>query len=67
MAMNKLTENFIWGGQVGKNKSHLSTLSNISMLKSCGGRGLLDLKSFGRALLCKTRGEASLKMVHGEL
>lgn len=54
MAMNKLTTNFIWGGQAGKKKFHLSALSNISMPKSYGGWGLLDLKSFGRALLCKT-------------
>lgn len=53
-SMNKLTENFIWGGQAGQKKYHLSTLSNISMLKCCRGWGLLDLRIFRRALLWKT-------------
>lgn len=52
--MNKLTANFIWGGQAGKRKFHLSKLSDISIPKSMGGWGLLDLQKFGKALLCKS-------------
>lgn len=52
--MNKLIANFIWGVQAGKKKFHLSSLSNTSKPKSFGGWGLLDLKSFGKALLCNS-------------
>lgn len=53
-SMNKLTANFIWGGQAGKRKFHLSKLSNISLPKNMGGWGVLDLRTFGKALLCRT-------------
>eukprot|EP00253_Pinus_taeda_P010699 PITA_10699 len=52
--MNKLTANFIWGGQSEKRKFHLSKLSDISLPKSLGGWGLLDLQTFEKALLCKS-------------
>lgn len=53
-SMNKLTTNFIWGRQAGKTKYHLSKMSYISLPKSRGGWGLLDLRNFEKALLCKT-------------
>lgn len=52
--MNRLTANLIWGGQHGKRKYHLSKLSFISTPKSHGGWGLLDMRSFGKALLYKS-------------
>lgn len=52
--MNKLTANFIWGGQTGKRKYRLSKLANISLPKSMGGWGLLDLRIFRKALLCRS-------------
>lgn len=50
-SMNSLSANFIWGGQADKRKFHLTKLANISLPKSMGGWGLLDMQSFGRALL----------------
>lgn len=52
--MNKIIANFIWGGQGKKRKYHLSKLSVILLPKNLGGWGLLDLRSFGKALLCKS-------------
>lgn len=52
--MNKLTTSFIWGDCAAEKKYHLSSLANLSKPKELGGWGLLDLKSFGKALLCRT-------------
>jgi len=51
--LNKITANFIWGGKSERSKFHLSKLENISLPKHLGGWGLMDLRSFGKALLCK--------------
>jgi len=52
-AMNKLTASFIWGDRAVGKKYHLSSLANLSKPKALGGWGLLDLKSFNKALLCR--------------
>eukprot|EP00253_Pinus_taeda_P017832 PITA_17832 len=52
--MNRLSTNFLWGGKSNQSKIHLSKLNKISMPKKIGGWGLLDMQSFGRALLCKS-------------
>lgn len=52
--MNKISANFIWGGNKTKGSYHLSALDKISRPKSAGGWGLLDLRTFGKALLCKS-------------
>lgn len=52
--MNKLTANFIWGGKSKQRKYYLSKLSDISLPNNYGGWGLLDLRTFGKALLCKS-------------
>lgn len=52
--MNRLMANFIWGGKSSRNKIHLVKLDKISLPKKMGGWGLLDMRTFGRALLCKT-------------
>lgn len=45
---------FHMGGRAEKHKYHLIKLSGISIPKSLGGWGLLSLRIFGRALLCKS-------------
>lgn len=52
--MKRLSENFLWGGNSSQSKIHLSKLEKISVPKKLGGWGLLDMRSFGRALLCKS-------------
>eukprot|EP00253_Pinus_taeda_P024795 PITA_24795 len=54
--------NQLVGSQAGRTKYHLSKLSNISLPKSMGGWGLLDMRTFGKALLCKSLWGA----IHGE-
>ena len=49
--MNRITSNFIWGNKAAKGKYHLTSLEQISKPKSSGGWGLLDLRTFGKALL----------------
>jgi len=52
--MNKTIANFIWGGKLELRKYHLTRMEKISMPKNSRGWGLLDLRSFGKALLCKS-------------
>jgi len=52
--MSRIMANFIWGGESEKRKYHLSKLSDISLPKKSGGWGLLDLSTFGKALICKS-------------
>lgn len=52
--MNSLTANFLWGGKSQQTKLHLVKMDSISKPKNLGGWGLLHLKSFGKALLCKS-------------
>eukprot|EP00253_Pinus_taeda_P009171 PITA_09171 len=61
-SMNRVTTNFIWGGQAERRKFHLSKLSSISLPKSMGGWGLLDMRTFGKALSYKSLWRA----IHGE-
>lgn len=66
--MDKITANFIRGGQAERRKFHLSKLSDISSPKSMGGWDLLNLRSFGKALICKSLwrcifGEGSWSMI----
>lgn len=59
--MDKITANFIWGGQAERRKFHLSKLSGIFSPKSMGGWGLLNLHSFGKALLVNRFGDVFLE------
>lgn len=52
--MNKITANFFWGGQITAEKISSSKMEKISKPKNSGGWGLLDLRSSGKALLCKS-------------
>lgn len=52
--MNKITANFIWGGKSEQRKYHLVKMDKLSKPKNSGGWGLLDLRSFWKALLCKS-------------
>eukprot|EP00253_Pinus_taeda_P017686 PITA_17686 len=52
--MNKISANFIWGGKSHQKKYHLSRMEKIASPKSLGGWGLLDLRIFDKALLCKS-------------
>jgi len=52
--LNRLMENFIWGGCREKRKYHLTSLRNITLPKELGGWGILDIRTFGKALLCKS-------------
>lgn len=52
--LNKITPNFIWGGNQEKGKYHLSKLFDISLPKKQGEWGILDLRTFGKVLLCKS-------------
>lgn len=52
--MNSLAANFLWGGQVIQSKFHLVKMASISKPKKAGGWGILDMRSFGKALLCKS-------------
>jgi len=51
--MNRLSTNFLWGKNSNQSKIHLSKLDKISVPKKLGGWGLLDMRTCGRALLCK--------------
>eukprot|EP00253_Pinus_taeda_P001784 PITA_01784 len=52
--MSRISANFIWGGKSNQRKFHLSKMENISLPKNLSGWGLLDLRNFGKALLCKS-------------
>jgi len=52
--MNRLAANFLWGGHAYQNKIHLVKMASISKPKRAGGWGLLDMRTFGKALLCKS-------------
>ena len=52
--LNKVTANFIWGEKSKQRKFHLSKMEIISLPKRLGGWGLMDLRDFGKALLCKS-------------
>jgi len=52
--LNNLMANFIWGGSKEKRKYHLTSLKNITFPKALGGWGIIDIRNFGRALLCKS-------------
>eukprot|EP00253_Pinus_taeda_P029607 PITA_29607 len=52
--MNTLAANFLWGGHAYQNKFHLVKMASISKPRRAGGWGLLDMRSFGKELLCKS-------------
>eukprot|EP00253_Pinus_taeda_P011741 PITA_11741 len=52
--MSSLAANFLWGGKAFQNKIHLVKMDSISKPKKAGGWGLLDMRIFRRALLCKS-------------
>jgi len=52
--LNRLMANFIWGGSKHKNKYHLSSLQKISLPKILGGWGIMNIRNFGKELLCKS-------------
>jgi len=53
-SMNRIIANFIWGAKADRNKFHLTKLGLLSMPKFLGGWGLMDIRTFGKALLCKS-------------
>lgn len=52
--MNSLAANFLWGGKSIQKKFHLVKLAKISKPRKLGEWGLLDMRSFGNVLLCKS-------------
>lgn len=52
--MNSLAANFLWGVSSYQSKIHWVKMDSITRPKKLGGWGLLHMKSFGKALLCKT-------------
>lgn len=52
--INSLIKIFLWSGNSHQAKIHLVKLESITMPKHMGGWGLPHLKSFGKALLCKS-------------
>jgi len=57
-SLNRMTANFIWGGNKEQNKYHLSKLYVLVQPKKMGGWGILDLTIFRKALLCKSMWKA---------
>lgn len=53
-SLNRMTTNFIWGGNKDKSKYYFSKLSNLTLPEKHGGWGIMDLQTFGMALLCKS-------------
>eukprot|EP00253_Pinus_taeda_P006246 PITA_06246 len=45
---------FLWGGTSGHIKFHLAKMKSLTLPKNQGGWGLLDMRSMGNALLCKS-------------
>lgn len=52
--LNSLMANFIWGGSKEKRKYPFTKLRNIMIPKDLGGWGIMDIRTFGKALLCKS-------------
>eukprot|EP00253_Pinus_taeda_P016842 PITA_16842 len=52
--MCSLAANFLWGGKSIQSKIHLVKMEDITRSRKEGGWGLLDLKVFGKALICKS-------------
>eukprot|EP00253_Pinus_taeda_P009348 PITA_09348 len=52
--MCSLAANFLWGGKSKQSKIHLVKLEDISRPRNEGSWGLLNLRSFGKALICKS-------------
>jgi len=52
--MKSYAANFLWGGKSGQTKIHLVKMKSLTIPKKMGGWGLLDMRSMGNALLCKT-------------
>jgi len=44
----------IWGGKAHQKKFHLTRMEKIATPRSLGGWGLLDMRTFGKALLCRS-------------
>jgi len=45
---------FLWGGKAQQSKINLVKMDSIARPRKYGGWGLINLKLFGKALLCKT-------------
>lgn len=52
--LNRLMATYIWGGNKDKTKFHLTKLENITLPKKIGRSGIMNLRLFGMALLCKS-------------
>lgn len=52
--MCSIVGNFLWGGKSFQSKINLVKMEIISRPKNIGGWGLLNMKIFGKALLCKS-------------
>lgn len=44
---------FLWGGRSYPSKIHLVKMATISKMKKAGGWGLINMRIFGKTLLCK--------------
>eukprot|EP00253_Pinus_taeda_P021735 PITA_21735 len=52
--MNSYAANYLWSGQSVQNKIHLVKMKSLMIPKKRGGWGLLDMRTMGNALLCKS-------------
>lgn len=52
--INQITAAFIWGNTSSHHKIHLAQMKHISIPKQQGGWGILDLRLFGCALICRS-------------
>ena len=52
--MCSIAGNFLWGGKSYQSKINLVKMESISRPKNIGGWGLINMKIFGKALLCKS-------------
>lgn len=52
--LNRITANFIWGGNQDHRRFHLTKLSHLTRPKKLGGYGIMNLHLFRNALLCKS-------------
>lgn len=52
--MKTFAANFLWGGKTYQSKFHLIKMDSIAKSKKLGGWGLLDMRTMGNSLLCKS-------------
>lgn len=52
--VQSIAANFLWGGHSYQSKIHLARMDFITNSKKNGGWGLLNMRIFGNALICKS-------------